>query len=574
MKTLGSCSTYALARLLLGLVCLGAIRSAGAAPPQAAQEATAESRAAAEASAPLAVKLNDHDWDQASRREVLPDEIDGLIAEALGDRRIDRPPLTTDEQFLRRVSLDLTGRPPTPEAIAEFVSDARPDKRALLIDRLLASDDFARHWARYWRDVVTARLTLRRTMGLTRSFEEWLFEQFRSNRSWGEITEAILTAEGELRFTLNTPASENGNLFFLVAHDGPEAEERAAETSRVFLGIQIQCAQCHDHLTEKWKRRQFHEFAAYFARIKYEQLFDAKKLSGVQLVRLEDREHLMEVLGDPEQKQEVHPRFLDGDSPGEHLGDRERRQALARRITSHDNHWFAAAHVNRVWRHLMGWSFYQHVDDLGENKEVIYPAVLTRLTGSFRGSDYDIKALFRAIMNSQTYQLQQASKPPESGYAAVAAIAPRRLRPDALWDSLTQVLGRIEPGYRFHTQSGVRFNQSFVQGRFQAEFDTDPSADNDSVQGTIPQSLLMMNEPKLNARIAATRTTLLGEMLTETEDDAEALNRLYLTVLSRSVSDRERDRCLAYLKQVGNRNEAFEDILWALVNSTEFQMRR
>jgi hypothetical protein len=232
-----------------------------------------------------------------------------------------------------------------------------------LIDHLLESDAYARHWARYWRDVVSSRITNRRSMGLTRSFEEWLYEQFRDDRSWGEITRDILTAEGELRFSQSVwpgsallkqpdwqplPNSKGGELFFLVAHDTAEAEERAAETSRVFLGIQIQCAQCHDHHTEPWKRVQFHELAAYFSRIKYQQLFDNKKLVGVQLVTVPDREHKMTSLEDPESFSVMHPRFLDGRSPDRNLSDQARRQALADVVVDKQNYWFAASLVNRV----------------------------------------------------------------------------------------------------------------------------------------------------------------------------------------------------------------------------------
>lgn len=562
-----NCVPWACRGLLCAALAISALGLAEGAKPLPAN-------ASSEAQPPPALQLDDNDWRQASRQPIASAEIDQLIAQALRNRQVALPPLTTDEQFLRRASLDLTGLLPDREEIQAFAADSSPDKRARLVDRLLASDAFARHWARYWRDVVTEHLTLRRTMGLTRSFEEWLFEQFRAGRNWGEITTAILTAEGELRFNLNTPSAENGGLFFLVAHDGPEAEERAAETSRVFLGIQIQCAQCHDHPSERWTRQQFHEFAAYFARIKYEQLFDEKKLAGVKLVGLDDREHEMEALGDPETKLVTHPRFLDGQALERHLDDRQRRETLAQLITTPDNHWFAAAYVNRAWDHLMGWSFYQHVDDLGENKEVVHPALLTRLTGSFQGTDYDIKGLFRAIMNSQAYQRQQYASAPAAGYAAVAGIAPQRLRPDALWDSLTHVLGPIEHGYRFHTQSGVRFNSSFVQGRFQAEFDNDPSAASESVQGTLPQALMMMNNAKLNQRIEANSRTLLGAILKETPDDATALDRIYRTVLARGPSQRESARLLAYLDKVDNRSEAFEDILWVLINSTEFQMKR
>lgn len=562
--------------VIRGVFCVGVLvmqipLSATAATAPSDSSAPAE---AADASGPVRSIVSDADWEQASRDPLSAGEIDRLIARERPAGEIPAPPLTTDEQFLRRISLDLTGQLPTPEEITEFLAESRADKRARVIDRLLESDDFARHQARYWRDVVTSRLTMRRSMGLTRSFEEWLFEQIRAERNWGEITEDILTASGELRFTLNRPSSENGQLFFLVARDNDGAEERAAETSRVFLGIQIQCAQCHDHPSEKWKREQFHELAAYFARVKYEQLFVGKKLSGVQLITLEDREHRMEVFGNPEETVEKHPRFLDGQSPGQRLTDSERRRSLAELVTSKNNHWFAAAFVNRVWNEMMGWSFYQHVDDLGANKQVVYPAVLTRLTGAFRGSDYDLRAVFRAVANSQAYQRRLIGKVPVSGYSAIAGAAPTPLRADVLWDSLAHVLGKIEHGYRFHTGSGVRFSKSFLQGHFQAEFDFDPSADRRDVQRTLPQALMLMNNPKLNERIKVKRGTLLEGILKATPDDSEALDLVYHRVLARKPTERERERCLTWLRTAPDRSHGFEDILWALINSTEFQTKR
>jgi hypothetical protein len=205
--------------------------------------------------------LKEDDWQRASQNPIVPGEIDALIATEPQTRNIEPAALTTDEQFIRRVTLDLTGQLPKAADITEFVVSTDSGKRPSLIDHLLESDAYARHWARYWRDVVSSRITNRRSMGLTRSFEEWLYEQFRDDRDWGEITRDILTAEGELRFSQSVspdsalvkqpgwqplPNSKGGELFFLVAHDTAEAEERAAETSRVFLGIQIQCAQCHD----------------------------------------------------------------------------------------------------------------------------------------------------------------------------------------------------------------------------------------------------------------------------------------------------------------------------------------
>lgn len=537
---------------------------------------SASAQASAEKPAVRWSRLQQHDWDRHASKPVTSGRIDELLRRELQacgfDSATTRP--TSDEQFIRRVSLDLTGRLPSPAETAEFVAATEPNKRSRLIDELLADDAFARHWARFWRDVVTARITNRRSMGLTRSFEEWLFEQLRADKSWSEITRSILTAEGELRFTLNRPSAENGALFFLVAHDTDEAEERAAETSRVFMGIQIQCAQCHNHFTEKWTREQFHEFAAYFARVKYDQLFIDKKLSGVQLLTLPDREHKMASLKNPESASVIHPKFLDGPSPGMNLGDRERRRALTDLIVSKNNQWFAAAHVNRVWGELMGRSFYRNVDDLGPGKEVIFPEVLTALTGSFQASDYDIKDLFRTIMNTESYQAQVGRDEAIANALPYAAAASKRLRADTLWDSLVHVLGKIEHGARFHTGGGVRFNSSFVEGRFRAEFDFDPSSDSEEVNGTIPQALFLMNNPALNKQIQVSRTSMLGVVLRDFPKDSEAIERVYLLTLARKPTDREAKRCKEYVAAAPARAAAFEDILWALINSTEFQRNR
>ena len=425
-------------------------------------------------------------------------------------------------------------------------------------------------------------------MGLTRSFEEWLYEQFRDDCSWGEITRAILNAEGELRFSSSVspdsalvkqpgwqarPNSKGGELFFLVAHDTDEAEERAAETSRVFLGIQIQCAQCHDHFTEPWKRVQFHELAAYFSRIKYQQLFDDKKLTGVQLVTVPGSEHKMTSLEDPESFTVIHPRFLDGRSPDRNLSDRQRRQTLADMVVDKQNYWFAAAYVNRVWGELMGESFYENVDDMGPMKEVIFGDVLTRLTGAFRGTDYDIKAMFRSITNSETYQQQYRHREKSVERLDQVASCPAPLRPDVLWDSLEHVLGRLGSS-QYHTRGGKRFNFSILEGKFKAEFDFDPSLRHEEIEGTIPQSLFLMNNADLNKHIQAAGKNLLVRILKDSPGDVEAVTSIYQRVLARRPTDRELSKCRAYIARVENRAEAFEDILWALINSTEFLTKR
>src|SRR5262249_3424327 len=157
--------------------------------------------------------------------------------------------------------------------------------------------------------------------------------------------------------------NENGTVFFLMSHTGPEAaNDRAAETSRVFLGIQIQCAQCHDHPFDQWKRVQFHELAGYFARLRDRPIFENMRVAGFELVSTPFGEHQMADKDDPRKMSTTNPRFLDGTTPAKSMTDKERRQALANAVISKNNYWFAGAYINRIWGELMGQSFYQPVD--------------------------------------------------------------------------------------------------------------------------------------------------------------------------------------------------------------------
>jgi hypothetical protein len=524
--------------------------------------------------APPSALLTVADWQKAPIQPLQPGEIDRLVDRQLTQNRIQPAPQTTDEQFIRRVTLDLTGELPVPADVTEFVADRAPDKRAKLIDKLLDSEEYARHWARYWRDVIASRFTNRQGVILTRPFEEWMTQQLQSNQKWDRIAQAMITAEGEARFT---EPYENGAAFFLLGHRGPDAaNERASETSRIFLGIQIQCAQCHDHPSDQWKRVQFHQLAAYFARTAERPVRDGMRLVGLQLVSRPNGEHRMPGKEDPKQTLLTYPCFLDGKAPAKDLGDRERRRALADAVVSPGNFWFAAAFVNRIWGQLEGQAFYQPIDDMGPKKEVLFPEVLTRLTGSLRASHYDIKGLFRDILNTQAYQRQIRLSESSDPHQQLAAANPTRLRPDALWQSLVTVLGRMgaPPGQNRPMGMGP-FGQRFgFEFFFQSEFDFDPSTKPDDVEGSISQALLMMNNPTVNQRIQARGTNLLGRILTAYPQDDDAVRIVYLRTLARKPTDREMQKCKAYIARAGSRAEAFEDILWSLLNSTEFQTKR
>jgi hypothetical protein len=511
------------------------------------------------------------EWADASTEPLKAAELDGMITSELAKAKIPVAPLASDEQFLRRVYLDVIGMLPSPEEITAFVQDPAKDKRAKMIDKLLDSEDYAKYWGRYWKNVVANRVTDFLTLISAPTFERWLTDQFKKNVSWGETVTEMLTATGGLR---RDEPDKNGQAFFFLAYRGADAlPERTAETARIFMGIQIACAQCHDHPFDDWKRTQFHELAAFLVRTKDRPVFDTdKKIVGFTLVASPFGEHRMV---DKDKKLDVPmtPKFLDGTSPGKGLSDKARRAALAKYVTAKTNPWFAAAFANRMWAEFLGQTFYQPVDDLGPQREAIMPKVIARLAGSFRGSDYNIKDLLRVILNTQAYQRQSRTGKSLDEHLFFAASYPKRLNADALWNSLECVLGKMQGGFGGGPKFGGGFGGFGPKGQFTKEFSYDPSSRPEEIEGTLPQALLMMNNPMINQKIKATAPTLSG-LLKKHEDNTDAVKHLYLTALCRQPTANELKTCLAHIQQAPSRGTAFEDLLWVLINSTEFQTKR
>ena len=192
--------------------------------------------------------------------EQVAQQVDQEIEKLLTEADVSPAPVIGDEDFLRRVSLDITGVPPSAAEVTLFSLNPSENKRSQLIDRLLEEQGFAQNWSRYWRDVIFSRATDTRTSRFQRVFEAWMTEQLSENQPWDEIVTEMITATGDV--------SENGATALLMVHGG-DPTEIAAETSRIFLGIQIQCANCHDHPTDQWKREDFHQLAAFFPRVRF-----------------------------------------------------------------------------------------------------------------------------------------------------------------------------------------------------------------------------------------------------------------------------------------------------------------
>ncbi len=491
-------------------------------------------------------------------------------------------PLADDEIFLRRVTLDLHGRLPSASEITAFALDPATDKRSTLIRKLLADPQYGDNWSRYWRDVIMYRATEQRAQLISGVLSTYLKDSLNQNKPWSQVATDFITASGD--------ALEKGEAALIVAQEG-KPEETVAEISRIFLGVQIQCAQCHDHPTDRWKREQFHELAAFFPRVSSRVILTPDNRSITVAVtefgnepfeRNGNRvrgsaEHRMPDLKDPSARGTLMTPvlFATGDKLPGNTRDSVRRGTLAQWITKPENPYFARAFVNRLWSELVGEGFYEPVDDMGPDRQCDAPQTLDHLAVAFTNSNYDVKWLFETIMSTESYQrVSRSRRSPDQ--PAFTTNVPQRLRADQLFDNLLSALGSREPTQFGGGMAGpgARFGRSPRQS-FAAVFGYDPSERRDEVAGTIPQALSMMNSTFIAGLLdAKSARTGLGKMLNEIKDDRALISELYLRTLAREPSKKEVDTCLAHIAAVKDRTEAFEDIHWSLINSTEFLYRR
>ncbi|MFO0888112.1 MAG: DUF1549 domain-containing protein [Isosphaeraceae bacterium] len=561
-------------------------------------------RAAVQAERAEGRKLTATDLPRRPERKVVAPtltsaDLDRMIADCLKetDPKVAPAPLTSDIEFVRRVYFDLAGVPPTPGQLAEFVSSRDRDRRAKLIDTLLQSPEYARNWARYWRDVIRFHATNENIIQVRYDLlESWLAERFEKNTPWDEVARDLITATGRV--------DENGAVSFALAHEAKPVE-LAGEVSRIFLGVQIQCAQCHDHKTDSWKREQFHEFAAFFSGVRSRAVMRGMpgQLPVFEAAVQGRARYAMPDLKDPKTQIPVAPAFFltpsgERSRLPENLDTARRRSLGASYVTGQDNPWFARAFVNRMWYVLMGESFYDAVDDLGPERTPRAREVVETLADQWQKGGHDIRWLLRTIANTRAYQRRVRSTANPAGKTAFAASCPSRLRSDQIAEALIAALGlpadllatptgaKAPRARKAVEASGLAGAPAAAKGQgkavrlggprllLNALFGVDPSAPVDEVLGTIPQALFLMNGPMVHNRTQVRPGTPLGQILAAAPDDRAALRAIYLRVLSREPTEQEVETCSAYLAKVGNRKEAFEDIYWALLNSTEFLSRR
>ncbi len=444
-------------------------------------------------------------------------EIDQLLAEDLAaaddstkvikfDRR------ATDEVFLRRVYLDFIGRNPTPDEVTAFVLDASPDKRGRVIDHLLDDSRFGENWARYWRDVIMYRRSDDRARTRLPSSVRIPDHRVQQERPLGSNRPFVYHCHRRCPRKRRVPASSWPKM---ATRPTSLPKSRASSSAS-----KSNAHNCHDHKTDRWKREQFHQLAAFFPRIAVRpvKLEDDKrsfevvsndrpiKINNPKLVNrpVGSPEHLMPDLKHPEfEGTKMQPVFfLTGQSLPFGTPDSQRRDTIAKWITSPSDEWFAKAFVNRVWAELVGEGFYDPIDDIGPDRTCSAPKTIDCLAHEFVDSHYDVKRLYRIIASTDAYQRNSRTRrnPDEMPFAANC---PERLRGDQVYDALIAALGMNDaPGVRLSEAMGGKGGKGALfrspRNQFDQVFGFDPSTPRDEVTGSIPQALLLMNGPQIN----------------------------------------------------------------------------
>lgn len=501
----------------------------------------------------------------------------------------------SDAEFLRRVTLDLAGRIPTAGEALGFLRDRSPRRRERLVDRLLASSDHAEYWADVYVDLLVGR-DLRFQPRRSEPARDYLRGALAANTPYDEIATQILTASG--------PLDGNGAAGFLVAQErkGGSIEAVAGETARIFLGLQVQCARCHDHpYDQRYKKQSFADFTAFFGDVRIRRGKVAMGPRGFMIedrplpagaaqrprfqARLKKRPDLAYAFAEPRYFfRAIEPR------PGE-----TRRQRLVRAILTSDL--FAKAAVNRIWTQLLGrpiagasW------DDLGAERDESHPALLSILADDFTATGYDHRRLLKIIALSSAYGRSSrapasadtgapapaeattatsatatttASTAPDDTGPAFARMPVRPLSADQLYRSLLVAAG-LPTGDR--DDATIREERRRMLGlrEFLFTFPDDEDRQDDSFTGSVSQALLLLNGAVANLGSRARPEQALGRILVASADPAQRIEWMFLATLARMPTAAERDCYAAYIARHRSSRAAYEDLYHALLTSTEF----
>lgn len=516
------------------------------------------------------------------------------------------PGVADDATYLRRVYLDLAGRVPSANEARRFIEDGSPSKRAELVDTLLASNDYARHWTNYWDGVLMGQPLKRQFMDRM-AFRKWLYGEIADNTPYDELAYQVLSAKGvnseggrrdPNAWDLDDPADAqlsdevNGAVNWLL-RGAEEPQNVAGAAARTFLGVQIQCAECHDHPTEAWTQDDFKRFTAAFMRTSARRI-DKGKVRGVRRMDVFDIEGPLPRAA----RRRFERTGYDAQSPtaidGTKLDQGNPREALARWMTNDANPWFTKAVVNRLWSTLLGSGFTDPIDDWRKDQDIVAEDVFNALANDFSANGHDLKHLLRVICATRAYQSGSSGGAGQHWHS----FAVRPMDANQLLDSVV-TSAQLAPLLEQVAGERLAAIKMRVRRDFNFTFDTDGdsaggSAD-DGFSGTVPQALLLLNGAVVDASSSGLRGSTLHEAVEM--DERAAIEHLHLAALSRMPSSDELAYWQKFLAEtsdddVGRRRSerrgpvgrvkrrlglrdsgklgGYEDMFWVLLNSNEF----
>ena len=510
--------------------------------------------------------------------------INAQIRQGWNDAGLAPSDLASDGEWCRRLFLDLIGRIPTLAETERYLADKRADKRARLVEELLSSsfsEQYARAAATRWTNLLIGRAAAGRDrQGLVSrdGLEQYLHAAFLENRPYDRIVFELVSANG-----VNQPGMEgfNGAVNFLLDNLQDKATSATAKTARIFLGVQVQCTQCHNHPFNNWKQQQFWGMNAFFRQTRALRTFDGPQVTSA---RLEDEDYAGES-GDPESAELyferrdntavaiLRPTFLDGTTiaPSGYVDDVNRRDELAQLISKSPE--LPRAIVNRLWAHFLGYGFTKPIDDMGPHNPILHPELLDRLSQEFVAAGFDLKQLARWIVLSEPYALSSRSGPKNRGDDPALGERPqfsrfylRQMRPEELYESLLVATKAAADD----ATKRERDRREWL-AQFAIAFGTDENDEASTFNGTIPQVLMMMNGDLIRRATMSGQGTFLSEVASLSKPDREKVRTLYLAAVARPPST---DELVAaqklWIAHGGDTTKALEDLWWALLNSNEF----
>lgn len=480
--------------------------------------------------------------------------VDGLLRAAWKSRGVVPSAPADDATFVRRVTLDVIGNIPHAERVQRFLDDKAPDKRARYVAELLASPEYVSHWAAYLDDLLMSQA---RAGDLDRqTFRVWLKQELAKNTPWDRLALALLTATGE-----NTPGGPRRSLaeaeaalaeservsppvnWILKFNGAPQ--DLAGSASKIFLGTQIQCAQCHDHKTEKWTQDDFRAFAACFARVQQKAVANMG-MKGPRVVTVQDLPGpLPKLLKDPDLAPlaSATPRTLDK-SPV--TGD-VRKNVATWMVRSP---WFARAFVNRMWGHFLGRGFVNPVDDLRPSNPAEAPEILDRLADDFAATGYDVRRLMTLITGTEAYALSATPTAGTTPDAEIALWSRFRMTPLGPEELVNALLAATDTESAMAKRSGGDIEDLKIKltRAFSFVFDVDEEFDQARYEGTLAQALSLLNGRFTMGGASARPGTLVHALATDRTATADRVRALYMHTLSRPPTAEESAALVRYLE--------------------------